>query len=110
MDDVPHIGLPISVIGDRTYATVQQDTNDEVACCVAAILGFPLGFREDDPDFGITDPTFATRPIDTEEIEQAVETYETRAQLRITESAVDGRDPFSASLSVEVHVFLSEDE
>src|SRR4051812_3989858 len=99
MDDIPHIALPIRFAGSR-FATVQQDTTAEVAACVAAIVSFPLGYREDQPEFGITDPAFSTRPIDTSEIEDAIANYEPRADVTVSESAYDPSDPLSAEVEI----------
>lgn len=109
MDSVPHITLPIAVRASA-YATVEQDTTAEVANCVAAILAFPLSYREEAPDFGVPDPTFGARPLDTSAIEHACETYEPRAVLRVTEAQLDPRDPFAADIQIEVNVLQSEDE
>lgn len=109
MDDVPHIAIPIAVRGN-SYATNQQDTNAEVAACVAVIVGFPIGYREEAPEFGIDDPTFSDRPIDTSGIEAAVEEYEPRATLTITESDYNPNDPLGTSVRVEVRVLATEDE
>jgi hypothetical protein len=108
MDDIPHIALPIEFAGSR-FATVQQDTTAEVAACVAAIVAFPLGYREDQPEFGITDPSFSTRPIDTTEIEGAIAEYESRADMTITESDYDPSDPLAAEIEIVVNVIQAED-
>jgi hypothetical protein len=110
MDDIPHIAIPISVVNVTSYATTQQDTNAEDAGCVAVILQFPLGYRDEAPDFGITDPTFSERPIDTSEIETQIETYEPRATIEISESAYDPSYPLEATVAVEVRVLTTEDE
>lgn len=109
MDDIPHIALPIRLSG-LAYETNQEGTNDEVAACVAAVVGFPIGYREEAPDFGITDPSFSTRPIDTEEIETACETYEPRASIEVRESAYDARNPLASEIYISVQVFATEDE
>jgi hypothetical protein len=109
MDDIPHIAIPIAIRG-AAYATNQQDTNSEVAACVAVVVGFPLGYREEAPEFGIVDPTFSDRPIDTSSIEAAVETYEPRATLSITEPPYDPTRPLATTVEVEVRVLATEDE
>lgn len=109
MDDVPHIALPIQFVGSQ-YATTQEGTTDEVAACVAAIVSFPIGYREEAPDFGVVDPTFSQRPIDTTGIEEAVETYEPRAHVDIAEADYDPSDPTAGGLEIAVSVFASEDE
>lgn len=108
MDDIPHLALPIEFLGSQ-YATVQQDTTAEVAACVAAIVAFPIGYREDQPEFGITDPAFQTRPIDTAEIEEVIDQYEPRAELTVSESAYNPSDPLAAEIEIEVAVSTAED-
>jgi phage baseplate assembly protein W len=108
MDDIPHIALPITLAGSR-FATVQQDTTAEVAACVAAIVSFPLGYREDQPEFGISDPAFSTRPIDTAEVEDAIAEYEPRADVTVTESDYNPRDPLAAEVEIVVNVIEAED-
>jgi hypothetical protein len=54
MDSVPHLALPLRVQADA-YASVQQDTLDEVRTTVAAIVAFPVGYRIEAPDFGVPD-------------------------------------------------------
>ena len=83
MDDKPHLAWPIRVDGPQ-LATVQEDTDDEAAANVAVLCCFERGSRAEQPDFGITDPTFQQMPVDPSEIERQAAVYEPRAQLRIT--------------------------
>ena len=108
MDDVPHIGIPIQVLGGR-FATVQQDTNDEVAACVSVIVSFPVGSREEAPEFGVPDPAFQTRPLDIAAVEEAVEEYEPRAAIEVSETPYDPHDPLSSGIRIEVSVPTSEE-
>lgn len=108
MDDVPHIALPIQVAG-LAYRTVQQDTNDEVACAVAAIAGFPLGYRDEAPEFGIDQLEFTGQPLDLADLDQACETYEPRARLRLTQTPYDPNDPTAVRVTVEVAMHTAED-
>lgn len=108
MDDVPHIALPIRFAAGAVV-TVQQDTTAEIANCVAAIVSFPIGYREDQPEFGIPDPEFELRPLNTAEIEEIIETYEPRAALTITEAPYNATDPLAAEVQIAVDVLASED-
>jgi phage baseplate assembly protein W len=102
---IPHLAVPLQVINGQ-FVTVEQDTDDEVAQCVRNICAFERGFRIEDPDFGINDPTFTTMPIDTEDISTALETYEDRAQVDIyQEIAPDG----TVNVRLEVTIPTSED-
>lgn len=105
MADIPHLAVPLQVINGQ-FVTVEQDTDDEVAQCVRNICAFERGFRIEDPDFGIADPTFTTMPIDTDDIAIALEDYEDRAMVTIfQEIAPDG----SVNIRLEVNVQTSED-
>lgn len=108
MDPIPHIALPIQIV-NGAYVTNQQDTDAEAAACVAAILSFEIGSREEAPDFGITDPSFSAVPIDTDDIEAACEAYEPRATLTITQAPYDPRRPLETSVQIAVTVETSED-
>lgn len=105
MDDVPHLALPMRLVGG-SYVTRQQDTDAEAADCVKAILSFQINSRDEDPDFGIADPTFQTQPIDTDEIARAIAEYEPRVDVQIeTRDQPDG----TTTVSVAVTVPTSDD-
>lgn len=101
MDDVPHLSLPLRISADR-FVTVQQDTVDELVCCVGTITLFPLGYRVERPDFGIVPMELDTRPLPIVDVEQAVEAWEPRAIVRVTEAPYDHLDPGADRLRVEV--------
>lgn len=105
MADIPHLAMPLRVQGTQ-WVVVEQDTEEEVAQCVANICAFERGYRIEDPDFGIVDPTFTIMPIDTTDIAAAVEEYEERAEVDIYQDiSEDGR----ASIRLEVRVPTSEE-
>lgn len=82
---VPHFSLPFRFIqqgkGYPTAAVNEQDTADEVADCVEAILRYEIGSRAEKPEFGITDPTFASPTVDTNRLHAEVDQWEQRAAL-----------------------------
>jgi phage baseplate assembly protein W len=105
MADIPHLAVPLRYEYGQ-YVQVEQDTEEEVAQCVRNICAFERGYRVEDPDFGITDPTFQTMPIDTADIAQALDDYEERAEVEIfQEITPDG----SVSVRLEVRVPTSEE-
>jgi len=108
MDNVPHLALPLRVVGDR-FAAVQQDTLDELVSSVAVITSFPLGYRIERPDFGIVPPELDDRPLNTLDIEQAVEAFEPRALVTVTEQPYDPHDPGADRLRVEVRMPRAEE-
>ena len=83
MDPRPHIDWPIRVQG-AGYVTCQQDTDQEAAAAVAVLYSFERGTRAEQPEFGITDPTFELVPVDVTELERQAAVYEPRARLEIT--------------------------
>jgi phage baseplate assembly protein W len=104
-ENIPHLAVPFQVINGR-WVTVEQDTDDEVAQCVRNICAFERGFRIEDPSFGINDPTFTTMPIDTDDIETALNEYEDRAQVEIFQEFLpDGQ----VNIRLEVTIPTSED-
>jgi hypothetical protein len=112
MDNVPHIALPIRLTGSAqstAFAVNQQDTAEEVSACVAAVVSFERGSREEDTNFGIADPTFETRPIDVADIQSAVESYEPRAVVSVTEAPYSPHDPGAVDITLGVSVLQSED-
>lgn len=75
---IPHFSLPLRLSGGR-FAVNDQDSNDEVAECVEAIVRCSRGFRVELPTFGVPDPTFAQQDISPAALEQAVLEWEPRA-------------------------------
>ncbi len=53
-----HLRLPFGLAADGTFATVQEDSDDEVVQNVGVILRTRLAERLATPDFGTPDPTF----------------------------------------------------
>lgn len=87
--DIPHFSLPFRFEG-TTVAMNEQDTIDEVADCVEAVLRCPIDFRVELPEFG-SDPTlFEQAPIPLENVRQAVLLWEPRADADFDEQG----DPF----------------
>lgn len=94
--ETPHFSFPfrfelIPGTGDRAAAVVEQQSADEVADCVLRIAHTPRGFREELPDFGITDPTFSQVPVDVERMTEEIREWEPRTDLR-GETMIDSLD------------------
>jgi phage baseplate assembly protein W len=98
MTDVPHFALPFRFVtgaGAQTASAAvvtEQDSIDEIAACVLAILLCPIGFRVELPTFGIPDQAFATPGVDEDRLRQAIETWEPRAAVLLDAN----RDAFDA--------------
>jgi len=101
MDDVPHLALPIRVLS-QGYATVQQDTLDELRATVAAIVAFPIGTRVEAPWFGVPELELTVHPVDVESLYNAIVEAETRGAITVTELALDTSDPGAARVRIEV--------
>lgn len=100
MDDVPHLSLPLRLIG-QGLATVDQDTVEELANNVRAIVSFGRGERLDDESFGIEPIVFGSVPLNLNDIEATIATYEPRATVSVTEN-FDVSDPTADRVSIEV--------
>jgi hypothetical protein len=84
MADVPQLDWPLRVVG-FDFAEVEQDSTADAGASVAVLCCFERGSRAEAPDFGITDPTFAQAPVDTEEIVAQAATYVPEAQLDVSQ-------------------------
>jgi hypothetical protein len=58
--DTPQLAFPLEVKGGR-FTEVEQDSLLEIAQSIEILLRYPLGLREDQPEFGVRD--FALRPM-----------------------------------------------
>lgn len=62
----PHFSLPFRFGGRNGCAFVnEQDTTDDYVDCIKAILAYPIGSREDLPQFGSPDIVFRELGRDT---------------------------------------------
>jgi len=82
--EFPHFGLPFN-IGPMGANVNEQDSLEDVAACVVAILSTHLGDRDEIPEFGIPDFTFQKMPIGADDILAAIGNQEPRAVLAVEE-------------------------
>jgi hypothetical protein len=82
-----HFALPFTLGSNGAFATVDQDSDEDVMACVTVILRSRVGYRDDRPELGITDPTFTQGGADLEEIRDAISQFEPRSDRIIA------RDP-----------------
>ena len=79
---IPHLSLPLRLV-DGQFATVEQDTVEDILQCVRVVLTTPEGFREELPDFGLPDQTFLQGGADTAVIEETIAEWEPRADAQV---------------------------
>jgi hypothetical protein len=84
MPDIPHLKLPLQLHG-TSFMMTEQDSDEEIADCVEAIIRCPVGFREDLPEFGMPEQTFASPSADITAMENAIIAWEPRVQALIAE-------------------------
>jgi hypothetical protein len=77
---VPKLRVPLRVENGR-LGICEQDSQENVAACVYAVLSYERGSRIEDPDFGIDNPSFAQLPLDTDEWFEQIGRFEPRASV-----------------------------
>jgi hypothetical protein len=85
---VPKLRIPLRLENGR-LGICEQDSQENVAACVYAILAFERGSRIEDIDFGVEDPTFDTMPIDVDEWLEQISRYEPRANVQTSQEVGD---------------------
>lgn len=105
MTDLPHFDLPFR-FGPQA-AVVEQDSVEEIAECVLAILLCPQGYRVELPEFGVDDPTFSVPDVDLEAVRAAITTWEPRADAVLSQ-APDSLDELIRRVQVLVQVRTEE--
>lgn len=100
--DIPHFDLPFRFEGGKA-AVVEQDSLDEHVACIRAILAFPLGFRSELPDFGVSDMVFKKQSSRGagDELRAAISLWEPRAEVLITDEP-DLVDEMVRQIGIEV--------
>lgn len=80
----PKLAVPLRVAGGR-LATVEQDSDDEIAACVYATVATPRGSRLEEPDYGVEDGEFEQLPFNTDEWVEQIGAWEPRAEVSTSE-------------------------
>lgn len=78
--EIPHFNFPFDIWNGHV-TEVEQDTTDDIANCVTAIVLTPEDFRTDIDDFGIDDMTFTNHPLPAKSIAQEILNQEPRAAI-----------------------------
>lgn len=101
---VPHFSFPFRFIqesGVTRAAVNEQNSYDEIFDAILVAASFPVGWFEDDPDFGITDQTFAMPRYNTDLLRSEIIEQEPRASEIISERP-DLYDALTTRIAVEV--------
>ena len=80
MRRIPHFRIPLQE-GPRGFATVEQDTFDEIVQSVTVVLRTRPGEMLTAPDFGLVDPTFSVESEMDSGIVEAIQEHEPRADV-----------------------------
>jgi hypothetical protein len=78
MPERPHLAYPVQLTHGQLLA-VEQDSDREVADCIAVILSWPQGTMQGNPDFGTPVELFESGGPDLGIIRDAIATSEPRA-------------------------------
>lgn len=86
MTTVPHLALPFSWSPNGHAAEVEQDSQPDIAACVAALMLCPMGWRAELVEYGLPEQTFLL-DLESEEIASAIARWEPRAAFALDEPA-----------------------
>lgn len=84
---VPKLTVPFNIVGTEANV-VEQDSPEEVAQCVEALIRTYIGELVDEPEYGVPDMVFAEGDIDVEALAAVVTEWEPRAAHTITEEYI----------------------
>ena len=83
------------------FATVEQDTPDDIAMACAGVLSYDLGSRPERPDFGVPEQAFRENGPVPAEIRTALQAWEPRA---LTTADLSDFDLYTLAAHVRVGV------
>lgn len=83
----PHYAMPFRLGSINGAAIVnEQDSSEDIINCIEAIIAFPIGSREELPEFGIPDILFREiTESQVPELQEAIARWETRIDLIASE-------------------------
>jgi phage baseplate assembly protein W len=97
---VPHLAWPLQILPDGTFATVEQDTFDDVRQCIRVLLNTLRGIRPLAPEVGVDDIAFSG--VDAHDLEQALMDAESRAVVTVTILPPDGHGEQVITVDVQL--------
>jgi phage baseplate assembly protein W len=93
--ETPHFAHPFAIVtqpnGSLAAAVREQDGIDEITDCVARIVSYQRGERDELPEFGISDPLFTQQPTDMRLLAAEIAEWEDRVEVE-AEASVDSAD------------------
>jgi phage baseplate assembly protein W len=102
--ETPQFDLPFRLNAAGSDAVmVEQDSAEDVADSVETLLRTPLGWFEENPDYGVIDGTFDEGRVDVNEIHTAISQWEPRADVQMGAS-IDSDDFLSERIAAFVAV------
>jgi phage baseplate assembly protein W len=96
--ETPHFSFPFRFVtnpatGNLEAAVTEQESADEVADCVQRIAQTRRGWRDELPEFGLSDPTFEQAPVDADLLTEELREWEPRTDLTGV-ARIDSLDEF----------------
>lgn len=82
MARIPHLKIPLELAGN-SFATVEQDSPEDIAQCVKIILRTPFGSRDDVPTMGLTEQRYRAGGPNLAEIERQILEHEPRVDVLV---------------------------
>jgi hypothetical protein len=103
--ETPHFAHPFAMAeqpdGSLAALVDEQDSIDEIVACVERVVSFTRGSRDELPDFGIDDPTFAQAPVDVRLLSAQVAEWEDRVEVN-AETTIDTYDELIAHVRLTI--------
>lgn len=84
MPDIPHFAFPFR-FEEGKAVEVEQDSIDDIASCVHAIVTVEVGELITMPDFGVPDLAFIQEGATPSEIQKTIEAQEPRVSATVEE-------------------------
>ena len=82
----PHFAFPYSFDSKGRSTVVEQDSPGDLLARAANVAVCPVGFREDNPEYGIPSLLFQTVPLDTQGTQEAIARW-AELSLQVSEHA-----------------------
>jgi len=98
---VPKLRVPFQISGNKAEV-IEQDSDEEIAQCVEAVLKTVIGTRIDRSEFGVPDLAFRTAPGSLPAVvRKAVERWEPRADVALIEEIANTDQTLHVNLGSE---------